>query len=624
MLFPQQNSFRSVIDLSGYWRFKPDPQAVGHRDRWFEQPLPEDAMTIAIPGAWNEQLAERGLMNFVGVGWFETIITLPQKMVADHALWLRIGAADHRCDVWLNGRYVGSHEGGFQPFELRLNLFWKTGAPNRITICVDSRLTMFSLPQDVDPRHPIYSRPGYDRRHLFPPTRFDFFPYGGLTRSVYLVLTPLTHISDIEVRSDLKGRVTVVVRSDDTTPQVKVTILDARGRSCAEGTGAVQTPITLHLSEVVPWSPRYPHLYTCEVRLVGRGNNELDGYELPFGVREIRVEGGRILFNGEPLFLVGFGKHEDFPIVGRGQFRAAYLRDFELMRWVGANSFRTSHYPYDEEIMHLADRLGFLVIDEVPAVSLGFWTDAFEELTPLLNNHKRALSELVERDRNHPSVIAWSVVNEPNLWSEPHYQNETSRRYFKEVYDHVKNLDATRPIIAITIPAYSERDVALESCDVIGINRYYAWYTDPAELEKAKSMLDQELERLFKQHGKPILVTEFGADTVEGYHSTTAQLFTEEFQTAFLSAYLDVIESKSYCAGAHVWNFADFLTPQHFRRVVLNKKGVFSRTRQPKSAAFMLRERWHSLSRVLEAHHPPRGESGFLIPDVGRTTSSKS
>jgi beta-glucuronidase len=352
------------------------------------------------------------------------------------------------------------------------------------------------------------------------------------------------------------------------------------------------------------------------VQLLGGDGTVLDQYDEQFGFREIRVDGGRLLLNGEPLYLVGFGKHEDLPLTGRGRHLAGYVKDMELLRWIGANSFRTSHYPYDEDLIRLADRLGFLVIDEVPAVSLGFWSDRFEDLQPLLENHRRALSDLIERDRNHPSVILWSIANEPNLWNEPDYQNETSRRYFEELYRHTRSLDTTRPVISITVPAFGADDVALSACDVIGINRYYGWYTDPSNLQAVRDKMNAELDVIYERHRKPIVVTEFGADTIEGIHSTTLQMFSEEFQTAFLQVYGEVISSKPFCAGEHVWNFSDFRTPQNHRRVVMNKKGVFTRTREPKGAAFALRARWTVLPRVHPMHRPWRRDDAFLVPDL--------
>jgi beta-glucuronidase len=558
-------------------------------------------------------------MNYVGVAWYETRCALP-RLAESESLRLRVEAADHRADVWLNGRHIGSHDGGFLPFEMDLSPAWLDGEENRITIRVDSTLTMQTLPQGIDPATPPYDQAPYTRRHHFPPARFDFFPYGGLTRGVSLLVIPRSHLRSVSLEAEIGGRLRGRIHVQGSGAATRIRLLDPAGQEVVSSEpSAVRNGLaTVDLRVTAPrlWSPASPDLYTACVELLDDGGKMLDRYDQQFGFREIRVEAGRLLLNGEPLYLVGCGKHEDYPVAGRVRFQAGYLRDMELLRWIGANSFRTSHYPYDEELLRLADRLGFLVIDEVPAVSLGFWSDRFDDLAPLLETHRRTLSALIERDRNHPSVILWSVVNEPNLWNEPQYQNDASKRYFQILYDHVRALDPTRPVINITVPAFGAEDVALSSCDVIGINRYYGWYTDPSDLGAVRRKLEAELEAIFRKHGKPIIVTEFGADTVEGVHSTTLQMFSEEFQTAFLQVYGEVIASKEFCAGEHVWNFSDFRTPQNHRRVVLNKKGVFTRTREPKGAAFALRQRWTALARVRPQHRPARRDDGFMVPDI--------
>ena len=612
MLYPQQNNFRTLFDLGGYWNIKADPNGNGTQEKWFSSKLEGDVHTIAIPGSWNEQLEEQGFKNYVGKAWHETTFKMPGVVQNNNKIWLRVGAADHKASVWLNGTYIGEHEGGYVPFELDLTEGLKpAGEENHLSVCVDSSLSMHSLPQGVDPESDMYNTPAYERRHLFPATRFDFFPYGGLTRSVQLVATPKARIADITVYSSLDGSVKVeAVHEGDS---VKVEILDADGIELTSGSGTDE--VTLKIGGVQAWCPASPYLYTARVSLIS-GGEVVDQFDQEFGIREVKVEGGKIFLNNEELFMSGFGKHEEFPIVGRGQFRPAYVKDHELMRWIGANSYRTSHYPYDEEMMRLADKMGFLIIDEVPAVSLGFWSDKFEDLAPLFENHKKAIEELVVRDKNHPSVISWSITNEPNLWAEEQYQNEASSRYFKELYEFTKELDTTRPIMSISMAMYKEDDCLIEHCDIIGINRYYGWYTKPTDLEQAGKDLARELDATFEKYGKPIMITEFGADTVEGLHSTTAQMFTEEFQTAFTFKYLEVMEARDFVVGAHVWNFADFLTPQHFRRVVLNKKGVFTRDRYPKGVAFKLRDHWNSFHKIKDLHRPKPPKPGFLVSDI--------
>ncbi len=615
MLYPLQNSFRTVFDLSGFWKVKPDPNNIGNTEKWFSKPLEGDTYSIAIPGSWNEQLTEQGFRNYVGKVWHETTFKIPLVFNKEHKIWFRAGAADHFAEVWVNGHFVGSHLGGFLPFEFEVTPYLNnSGEDNLLTICVDSTINMHTLPQHVDPDSDLYGTPSYERRHLFPPTRFDFFPYGGLTRSVNIVATHEYHISDIEIISSNSGDVKINVTASKFD-SISVQLIDKHGNACSEIKNSDISVLNTKIDNPDLWSPSSPSLYKARVSLIVNGEVK-DQYDEEFGFREISIDGGKIYLNGEELYLSGFGKHEDFPIVGRGQFLPAYLRDHELMRWIGANSYRTSHYPYDEEMMRLADRLGFFIINEVPAVSLGFWSDDFDDLKPLLNNHKKAIIDLYTRDKNHPSVISWSVTNEPNLWAEQYYQNEASRRYFKAVYDFTKTLDDSRPVMSISMAAFKEDDVVLESCDIIGINRYYGWYTKPVDLEQAAKDLSNELDRTFDRYKKPIMITEFGADTVEGLHATTAQMFTEEFQTAFIFKYLEVMEEKDFVFGSHVWNFADFMTPQHFRRVILNKKGVFTRDRNPKSVAFKLRDHWNDLTKINDNHRPEKPKEGFLIPDI--------
>jgi len=615
MLYPQQNKYRLFFDLGGYWNIKADPNNLGLSEQWFGNTLEGDIHTIAIPGSWNEQLEEQGFKNYIGQAWHETWFTVPQVLQKNAKVWVRFGAADHKATVWVNGKEIGGHAGGYVPFGFDVtDALLPAGEENHLVVCVDSTLSMHTLPQDVDPESPMYNTTAYQRRHLYPATRFDFFPYGGLTRSVNLIVTSQEYVSGITVNTSLQGEVDIQVQASKFD-KLRIQILDANDLIQNETESDSSNNFSLNVDDPILWSPSNPHLYKARVSLF-IDDEIVDEYDELFGIREVRVEGGKILFNNEELFLTGFGKHEEFPIIGRGQFRAGYIKDHELMRWIGANSYRTSHYPYDEEMMRLGDKLGFLIIDEVPAVSLGFWSHDFDDLKPLLDNHKKAIKELIERDRNHPSVISWSITNEPNLWAEEYYQNEAGKRYFKELYEFTKALDSSRPILSISMAMFKEEDIVLESCDIIGINRYYGWYTNPADLERAAQDLGNELDAIFAKYQRPIIVSEFGADTVEGLHATTAQMFTEEFQTAFTFKYLEVMEARDFVCGAHIWNFADFLTPQHFRRVVLNKKGVFTRDRLPKSVAFKLRDHWNTLDKINDEHRPTRPKSGFFIPDI--------
>ncbi|HSB00966.1 MAG TPA: glycoside hydrolase family 2 TIM barrel-domain containing protein, partial [Anaerolineales bacterium] len=327
-----------------------------------------------------------------------------------------------------------------------------------------------------------------------------------------------------------------------------------------------------------------PHLYQLTVELES-GGQAFDRYTLPVGIRTVRIAGDRLLLNGQPVYLRGFGRHEDFPVVGRGFLPALIVKDYALMQWVGANSFRTTHYPYSEQMMDLADQLGFLVIDETPAVGLFFDEPGLDRRLGLCRQYTQ---ELIERDKNHPSVIAWSLANEPHSW------RPAAKPFFRELYDLARSLDTTRPITVVTHVGVDEE--AFEFLEFMCLNRYSGWYTDPGELDLGCQKLSAELDALYAKYHKPLVLTEFGADAVAGCHAEQPEMFSEEYQAEMLARYIEVLRTKPFVVGEHIWNLCDFKTGQSVRRVGgLNLKGVFTRDRKPKLAAHRLRELWQSI-----------------------------
>jgi beta-glucuronidase len=357
----------------------------------------------------------------------------------------------------------------------------------------------------------------------------------------------------------------------------------------------------VEINQVKLWEPLNAYLYTLRVELFEEGR-VVDVYEQPFGVRTVEVRDGKFLINNKPFYFKGFGKHEDSPIHGRGMDEAANIMDFNLMKWIGANSFRTAHYPYSEELMRLADREGLVVIDETPAVGLHLNFMAavmggravrktWEELRTF-ENHKAVIRELIERDKNHPCVVLWSIANEPAS------EEDGAEAYFKPLVELAKELDPQkRPVTIVTHKkADHELDKVAELVDVIALNRYFGWYTQSGDWELAKAKLRQELKGWSKRcPGKPILMTEYGADTIAGLHDVDPVMFTEEFQVEFLRHNHEVFDEFDHFVGEQVWNFADFNTSQGIMRVQGNKKGIFTRGRKPKYAAHELRKRWLSI-----------------------------
>jgi beta-glucuronidase len=589
MLYPIINNYRYVHDLSGLWKFRTDPDMTGEQDKWYDGF--ESDVHVAVPGSWNEQLEEEGLAHYTGSAWYFQKSFLPDVFYDNTRIWLRVGSADYYAKVWVNGKYVGENVGGFLPFVFDITDFLRKNEENAIAILVNNELTQDTIPQGIHADD--YSNENRKREEMFPPARFDFYPYGGIHRPVQIFTTPKTYIADVTIQTKIHDKMSgsVLVRTHaEGIKNCSVRYSLSGDIPPLSQTGSVKNGLNetkIDIESCRYWSPADPYLYTLTIELI-HGERTVDTYSLPVGIREVTVEGNALYLNGERIFLKGFGKHEDFPVTGKGVNNPLMVKDFGLLKWINANSFRTSHYPYADEIMHYADRKGYLVIDEVPAVSLDFRyiTEKTKE------NHKQAIERLYQRDKNHPCVIMWAVGNEPNLVNHSCYFNGHGKSYWKEIFEFTRTLDRTRPITVPNCQAAGPNDPVFEFCDVISINRYYGWYENPGQLEYAVRLLEEEMDFIANKFGKPIFITEFGADTVSGFHSTSDQMFTEEYQAKLIRMYCELIESKEYAIGEHVWNFADFRTSQHFRRVILNLKGVFTRTREPKLAAFTLKEIW--------------------------------
>ena len=340
------------------------------------------------------------------------------------------------------------------------------------------------------------------------------------------------------------------------------------------------------LSDIEPWCPEHPHLYDIELRLLKRGQL-IDCYTQPFGFRTVKVRGSKLLLNGNSIFLRGFGgRHEDIPIIGKGLSYPHLVKDNALMKWIGANSFRTAHYPYAEETLRMADREGFLVISEVAANTLSM--KAVKDPTAralLLRTHRQQIDELIARDYNHPSVIIWSLGNECETY-EPEAQN-----YFSRLVHHAKRIDASRPVLFV-INSWPHTERVAGAFDLIAVNTYPAWYWDCGKLDEIDKTIHTVVPGFWKRYRKPILISEFGADAISGLHSEHELMWTEEYQVEVLRRVIQAVDKYPFVCGTHVWSFTDFKVGQHIGRVVNNWKGVFTRDRQPKMAAHRLREMW--------------------------------
>ncbi|HEY4865606.1 MAG TPA: beta-glucuronidase [Candidatus Dormibacteraeota bacterium] len=593
MLRPQDTVSRERRSLNGLWQFSLDAEGVGRTEGWWNRPL-ASAREIPVPASYNDIFADAKVRDHVGDVWYQTQFRVPSRWAGERIV-LRFDSATHRAVAWVNGTQVVEHEGGYTPFEADVTDVVEPGAENRVTVVVNNVLTWQSIPPGY-----VEETPEGRRQFYF----HDFFNYAGLHRTVWLYTTPTSYVSDVTVVTGLSGSTGTVNYRVETVgaegSEVRVALRDAEGAEVARATGSSGE---LSVEDVHPWRPGEGYLYDLTVELWGTGEAPIDVYSLGVGVRTVQVDGARFLINGEPFYFRGFGKHEDSVVRGKGYDNAYMVHDFVLMEWLGANSFRTSHYPYAEEVLDYADRHGIVVIDETPAVGLntgigggifgGKPMKTFSEETvnaATQDVHRQAIRELVARDKNHPSVVIWSIANEPES------DTPESRAYFEPLAAEARRLDPSRPVGFVNVMlAPADKDVVSDLFDVLMLNRYYGWYVNSGDLANAERALEAELQAWVKKHGKPIIFTEYGADTIAGLHSVTPIPWTEEYQADLLEMTHRVFDRVDAVVGEQIWAFADFATGFAIFRVDGNKKGVFTRDRRPKAAAHLLRRRWQRL-----------------------------
>ncbi|MCJ1765702.1 beta-glucuronidase [Mammaliicoccus sciuri] len=590
MLYPIMTETRNVIDLSGIWSFK----LIEYKGEYDVTTEIDTDLQMAVPGSYNDQGVVSSIRNHVGKVVYETTFTIPNVLQHERQV-LRFGSATHEAEVFVNGQKVVSHRGGFLPFEVEINDVVQKGK-NRLTVIVNNILDDSTLP--VGNFKEVKDSKGNIKAVNEP--NFDFFNYAGLHRPVKIYTTPKEHyIEDIVIVPHVDGQnaqVEYTVKASGNQ-SIQVDIIDQEGHIVASENGAEST---VEIENIHLWQPGDGYQYTLAVSI--KADDEvIDYYEEPFGVRSIEVKNGQFLINGEPFYFKGFGKHEDTYYHGRGLNEVSNIQDLNLMKWIGANSFRTSHYPYSEEMMRLADEQGVVVIDETTAVGvhLNFSaaldgsqnTDTWKKIRTK-EDHEQVIKELIARDKNLACVVMWSIANEPDSAS------LGAKEYFEPLVNLAKELDPqNRPCTIVTL-LNSLPDVCQvqDLVDVLCLNRYYGWYVQSGDLEAAKEALRQELDGwLEKQPDKPIMFTEYGADTVVGLHAIDDIMFTEEYQVKYYEANHEIIDQCPNFVGEQVWNFADFETSNGVIRVQGNRKGIFTRERRPKAVAHYFRKRWNNI-----------------------------
>ena len=552
-------ALRQRSSLDGPWHFAIDPYDTCLRARWFEEkytdedgrPYPvdfsfDDWETIEVPSCWNVQ----GDLWY----WYEGSAVYVRNFAASPGAdgqrqFLAFGAAAY---VFLNGTYLGYHQGASTPF--RIEVTGKLRPDNRLLVVVNNTRTSDRVPMD----------------------NTDWFNYGGLHRSVDLVTVPQTFIATASVG----------LRPDGTFTTVEVALRVDGPQT--DGQAEISIP-ELSFSETIPvlagvgsrafglapelWSPDNPRLYDVHIRY---GTDE---WHDRVGFREIRVDGTDIVLNGQPLYLAGVCQHEESVANGRTLTEDEIRQNYALAKEMGCVYMRLAHYPHNELAARIADEVGLLLWEEVPV----YWAIDFAAEATFADADNQ-LRELILRDRNRASVIIWSVGNE---------NADTPERlsFMTRLVDTCRELDPSRLVSAACLVdpvALAIVDRLAEALDIIGINEYYGWY----EPDFSK------LPRVFANSPitKPVIVCEFGADAVAGRHGPADELFSEEHQLAIYRQQRAVLSSIPYVKGTSPWIFYDFRCPRraHVAQGYYNRKGLLSADKTVKKLAFAEMRAWYA------------------------------
>jgi beta-glucuronidase len=573
---------RTTTTLNGSWQSIVDPYAAGYYDYrlqprgdgYFQARAPRDKSDLVeydfdrsprllVPGDWNSQ--DPRLFLYEGTVWYRRVFDYRLRPGA--RLFVHFGAANYDAQVYLNGTQLGAHEGGFTPFNFEITGQVRPQG-NSLVVKVDNQRRLDAVPT----------------------VNTDWWNYGGLTRDVTLIELPATFVRDyfLQLAPGSAGRIAGWVQLDGPAAagaDVTVRIPEAGVATTVTADAGGRATVDV-AAKLVLWSPAHPKLYDVEVAAAG------DRVRDRIGFRTIATRGTDLLLNGEPVFLRGVSVHEQAPM---REGRANGPEDARtLLGWVkelNGNFVRLAHYPHNEAMVRLADSLGLLVWAEVPV----YWTIQWENAATLANA-RRQLRELITRDKNRAAVILWSMGNETP-------PSAPRLAFLQTLARDARALDPTRLVTAALELHYRLRDGVLaiddpfgRDLDVLAVNEYLGWYTGTPAL--ADSL------RWESAYDKPLLVSEFGAGALQGYHADGETRFSEEYQASVYQHQIAMLKRVPFVRGFTPWILADFRSPRRPLPGIQdfwNRKGLISDRGIRKQAFFVLQRYYRELAEGSES-----------------------
>ena len=563
------------IPLTGEWHFSVDQDRTGEQNGWEDSDFDDSSWTVVnVPHTWNIMPT---YSEYEGIAWYRRVFRAPEEIKNAHVR-LKFDAVFYLARVWLNGQYLGQHEGGYTPFEFDVTSLVKKSESNLIAVQVDNlRATN---------RIPVVIRPDWS---------FDWWNYGGITRDVSLEITSQAYIASQQVTS--VPHLTGMDKADSATVTAKISVIntsdaalqgsvhadlldDSTGQSVLPalisspvnipGNGDAEVQMDLTIPSPKLWHFDHPNLYRWSVALLDADGLVLHTNEVMVGIRSVELKDGHLYLNGEPVRLVGITRHADSPGQGSAETVSAMAADYDDLKTLNEVLSRPVHYPQHKFILDYADRHGILLIPEVPAWQLTQEQMNSEQMQDL---EKQQLQEMILEDFNHPSVWAWSVGNEMES------NTGAGVDFVKEMVAYVKTLDPTRPVGFASNQLGSRPwfDATKES-DFVLMNQYFGTWVGP------KQGLGPALDLIHKTWPeKTVIISEYGFEphwnalwgpptsslNAEDYYfvpdgtasdSQAADLVRQQL----ITEQLGIFRSKPFVAGAIFWTYQDYRTRSNF------------------------------------------------------------
>lgn len=531
---------RQTRELDGIWDFE-----MEGFDKSYQLP---------VPGCWEQH---PDFMQHRGKGTYKRKVYINQS----GNIRLEFKGVSHTADVYFDGEKIAHHYNAFTPF----NAIVKNVSEGEHEIMVEVDNTFGE--------HSALHIPN------------DYYTYGGITRPVSLesiadVYIKNVHFTPYRKNGKWNGKIEVCVCNlSDNTINVGVrSMLDKYGmRNIVQLSGGSETAVVFEqeFDDVKAWSNAEPNLYMLNTALLIDGR-EVDDLIERVGFRTLEIRDTKIYLNGEPIYLKGFNRHEDYAVDGCAVSVQHMVQDMDLMQDMNVNAVRTCHYPNDERFLDLCDERGIMVWEENHARGL-----LLEDMqnTNFEKQCEDCIREMIENHYNHPSIVIWGILNECAS------ETEDGRRMYKKQYEQIKSMDTSRPTTSATCRHFT--DICLDLPDVVSFNMYSGWYKDCPIDERN----NQEIEWIKKSGGdnKPIIVSELGAAAIYGYRDRSHCKWSEERQADLIRDNLEVYMNDDRICGVFIWQFADCRVTEEgewfaTRARCHNNKGVVDEYRRPKIA----------------------------------------